>query len=145
MLRNFPIRWLAALMRVFIFPRGLTYFAPADRLARRVADLVQNDNDCRTRLGRAIYVTPDPGNPLGQLQQALKLAPVAESLEKRIRVEGVKTGRIHALDLPDQITEALQLGLINPEEAAYLRDYDRRVMDIINVDDFESHELGLNR
>jgi acyl-CoA dehydrogenase len=143
-LRNFPIRWLAALMRVFIFPRGLTYFAPADRLARRVADLVQNDNDCRARMGRAIYVTPDAGNPLGQLQQALKLAPVAENLEKRIRVEGVKTGRIHSLDLPGQITEALQLGLINPEEAAYLRDYDRRVMDIINVDDFESHELGLN-
>ena len=105
---------------------------------------MQNDNDCRTRLGRAIYVTPDAGNPLGQLQQALKLAPVAENLEKRIRVEGVKTGRIHSLDLPGQITEALQLGLINPEEAAYLRDYDRRVMDIINVDDFESHELGLN-
>jgi acyl-CoA dehydrogenase len=143
-LRNFPIRWLAVLMRVCIFPRGLTYFAPADRMARRVADLVQNDNDCRTRLGRAIYVTADPGNPLGQLQQALKLAPAAEVLEKRIRVEGVKTGRIRALELPGQIDEALQLGLINPEEAAFLRDYDRRVMDIIHVDDFESHELGLN-
>jgi len=143
-LRNFPIRWLATLMRICIFPRGLTYFAPADRMARRVAELVQNDNDCRTRLGRTIYVTADPGNPLGQLQQALKLAPAAEVLEKRIRVEGVKTGRIRALELPGQIDEALQLGLIDPEEAAFLRDYDRRVMDIINVDDFAAHELGVN-
>src|SRR6185437_15893188 len=39
-LRNFPNRLLAATMRLFIFPRGLTYFAPADRLGRRVAELV---------------------------------------------------------------------------------------------------------
>ena len=32
-LRNFPNRFLAGLMRLLIFPRGLTYFAPADRLA----------------------------------------------------------------------------------------------------------------
>jgi len=36
------------LMRVLIFPRGLTYFAPADRLGRKVADLVM------TRVRRAI-------------------------------------------------------------------------------------------
>ena len=40
-LRNFPNRWVAALMRIVIFPRGRTYFAPSDRLGRadrRAAD-----------------------------------------------------------------------------------------------------------
>src|SRR5271170_6962638 len=39
-LRNFPMRGVAAFMRLMIFPRGLTYFAPADRMGRKVADLV---------------------------------------------------------------------------------------------------------
>ena len=52
-------------------------------------------------------------------------------------------GRITALDLPGQITEALSLGIISESEAAQLRDYDAKVQDIINVDDFASHELGV--
>jgi acyl-CoA dehydrogenase len=143
MLRNFPVRWLAALMRLCIFPRGRTYFAPADRLARTVAELALSDGPTRSRLARCVY-TSAGDNPLCQLQQLLTLATRAELLEKRLRVEGVKTGRIHSLDTPGQITEALQLGLLDAAEAAFLRDYDERVMQVVNVDDFSSAELGVN-
>jgi acyl-CoA dehydrogenase len=141
MLRNFPVRWLAGFMRLFIFPRGRTYFAPADRLARTVADLALSPGPTRTRLARHIYTTPVTGNAVGQLQLAMDLAERAELLEKRVRVEGVKTGRIQSLDPPGQVAEALQLGLINSDEAAFLRDYDARIMDIIHVDDFAPAEL----
>ena len=47
-----------------------------------------------------------------------------------------------ALDLPGQIREALASGLITEAEAAQLREYDRKVMEIIAVDDFESQELA---
>ena len=53
----------------------------------------------------------------------------------------MKTGRITALDLPGQIEQALAVGLLSPAEAQQLRDYDRKVMDIINVDDFAPEEL----
>ena len=53
----------------------------------------------------------------------------------------MKTGRITALDVPGQIEQALAAGLINATEAATLRDYDRKVMEIINVDDFATEEL----
>ncbi|HEY4975523.1 MAG TPA: acyl-CoA dehydrogenase [Steroidobacteraceae bacterium] len=142
-LRNFPNRPLAAMMRLLIFPRGLTYFAPADRLGRSVADLVLNDTQTRTRLCRLVYRTVEPGNPLGALQQALELAAVAEPLERKLRVEGQKTGRLSALDLPGQIEQARVLGILTEAEAQLLADYDRRVMQIIGVDDFAPHELGL--
>jgi hypothetical protein len=45
----------------------------------------------------------------------------AEPLEKRLRVEGVKTGRITALDLPGQVEQALAIGLLNASEARLLR------------------------
>jgi acyl-CoA dehydrogenase len=141
-LRNFPNRPLAALMRLLIFPRGLTYFPPSDRLGRAIADLVMNPGAARERLAAFIYKTPEPHNPLGLLQQALLLATLAEPLEKRIRVDGVKTGRVNALDLPGQITQARQLDLITEAEAALLRDYDAKVLDLINVDDFAPAELA---
>ena len=65
----------------------------------------------------------------------------AEPLEKKVRVEGVKTGRVKALDLPGQIREALAAGILTEAEAAQLREYDRKVMEIINVDDFDPREL----
>jgi len=144
-LRNFPVRWLAWLMRLCIFPRGLTYFAPADRMARAVADLVLSDGDTRSRIARGIYATPEPGNPIGLLQQALELVANAEILERRIRTDGVKTGRIDALDPPGQIDQAEKLGLLSADEARFLRDYDARVMALINVDDFAPGEIGTNR
>ncbi len=67
---------------------------------------------------------------------------MAEGLEKRIRVEGVKTGRVTALDLPGQISEAEHLGILTAAEAAVLRDYDAKVSNLINVDDFATDELA---
>jgi acyl-CoA dehydrogenase len=144
-LRNFPNRPLAAFMRLLIFPRGLTYFPPSDRLGRDIADLIMHPTAARERLSRDIYKTQESHNPAGMLQEALILSTMAESLEKRIRVDGIKTGRIGALDLPGQISEALHTGILNEAEAAVLRDYDAKVSKLLAVDDFAPQELGAGR
>jgi acyl-CoA dehydrogenase len=141
-LRNFPNRWLAAFSRAFIFPRGQTYYAPSDRLSHSIVEQILHPSLTRDRLTNGVYRTIEPHNALGMLQEALVLAETAEPLEKRLRVEGVKTGRITALDLPGQIQQGLAIGLLTETEAATLRDYDRRVMDIINVDDFTNEEMA---
>jgi acyl-CoA dehydrogenase len=143
-LRNFPNRPLAALMRLIIFPRGLTYFPPSDAQGRQIANLVTNPSDARERLSACVYKTLEPSNAIGLLQEALQLADAAEIVEKRVRVDGVKTGRVTALDLPQQIAQALQLGILSDADAALLRDYDAKVLDLINVDDFAPHELGID-
>jgi hypothetical protein len=81
---------------------------------------------------------------LGLLQEALELSAAAEVLEKRIRVDGVKTGRVTALDLPGQIAQSLQAGILDQAEAGILSDYDAKVLALINVDDFAPHELGVD-
>src|SRR5262245_1918903 len=141
-LRNFPNRFLAGVMRALIFPGGRAYSAPSDRLGRQLADAVLNASEVRDRLCRFVYRTLEPGNPLGLLQEALVMAQTAEPVEKRIRVEGVKTGKVTALDVPGQIAQALAQGIISDTEAAMLRDYDRKVMELISVDDFDSAELA---
>ncbi len=141
-LRNFPNRFLGGVLRALIFPGGRSYSAPSDRLGRKVADAVLNPTEVRDRLCRFVYRTLEPGNPLGLLQEALVMSQTAEPIEKRIRVDGVKTGKVTALDVPGQIAQALAAGIISETEAASLRDYDRKVMDLIGVDDFETHELA---
>lgn len=143
-LRNFPNRPLAALMRFFIFPRGQTYHAPADQLAHVLAEQALRPTATRDRLTSGIYRTIEPGNPLGMLQDALERADGAEPLERRVRVEGVKTGRVTALELPDQIRQALAAGILSETEAAILQDHDRRVMEIIKVDDFATEEIAVH-
>jgi acyl-CoA dehydrogenase len=128
-------------MRLLIFPRGLTYFAPSDRLARAVADLVTAPTATRLRLGTHAYTTLNDRSPLGALQEVLLLAEGAEVLEKRIRDQGVKTGRVSALDLPGQIAQALAIGLLSAAEGEQLSEFDRKVMQILRVDDFAPHEL----
>jgi acyl-CoA dehydrogenase len=149
-LRNFPIRPIAALARLCIFPRGLTYFAPSDRLGREVAALIVNASGTRQRLARFIYHSEGAGaaavgNPLAALQAALEQAGAAEALQKKLRVEGQKSGRVSALDLPRQVEEAVAAGVLSAVEAHFLRDYDARVMDLIHVDDFSGDELGQQR
>ncbi|EQD39033.1 protein containing DUF1974, partial [mine drainage metagenome] len=107
-----------------------------------VAELLTQPSEARTRLSQFIYTTVQPENPLGLLGEALALAVQLEPIEKRIRVEGVKTGRITALDLPGQVNQALAAGILTSAEAQALHEYDRKVMNLIHVDDFAPHELG---
>ncbi|MGH8264694.1 MAG: acyl-CoA dehydrogenase, partial [Steroidobacteraceae bacterium] len=72
-LRNFPIRGLAWVMRILIFPRGLTYSAPNDRIGRAIVDTIMTPSLTRDRLADGIYRTLEPTNPLGLLQEALTL------------------------------------------------------------------------
>jgi acyl-CoA dehydrogenase len=141
-LRNFPNRKLAALMRVVIFPRGLTYFPPSDRSGREIVKLISAPGAARERLCAPVYNTVAPHNALGLLQEALEIAEAAEALEKRIRVDGVKTGKVTALDLPGQIRQSQQLGILSAAEADSLQSYDAKVMDLLNVDDFAPGEIG---
>jgi acyl-CoA dehydrogenase len=142
-LRNFPNRPLAALMRALVFPRGRTYFAPSDRLGAKLAEAAMTPGASRNRLCEEAWRGPERDNPLHLLEQALVMSIEAEPLEKKLRVEGVRTGRLQAIDPRAQIDEAVPLGLLTEAEAALLRRYDALVMSIINVDDFAPHELGV--
>ena len=143
-LRNLPNRFVAGLLRVFIFPRGRTYSAPADELGEKVVELITTSGEARERLTQFAYKTLEPGNPLGRLQEALTLAEANAPLEKRLR-QAHKEDRIRAEYLGEQIDEALRADVIDAAEAAALRQYQEKVFDLLSVDDFAPGELGRRR
>ena len=141
LMRNFPNRILASILRVLVFPRGRTYFAPSDRLESRVAKLMISVNTARTRLADGLYTTIEPTNPLGLLEEVLPMAIAVEPLERRIR-QAIRDNKIHEADFDKQVESAQAAGILTPEEAQQLRIVDAKVMALIAVDDFEAHELG---
>jgi len=140
-LRNFPNRWVASFLRIFIFPRGRTYTAPSDELGRKVVELVTRSGEARERLSQQAYTTLEPHNPLGQLQEALELSEKYAPMERRLR-QAQKEGLIQADAFGGQIDAAKRAGVIGKTEAVELHDYHDKVTALLAVDDFAPEELG---
>jgi acyl-CoA dehydrogenase len=140
LLRNFPNQWVAAVLRFFIFPRGRTYSAPSDELGQQIVELMITPTATRERLAEGIYKAVEPGNQLGLLQQAMEIAEQVKPLERRV-FDARRAGEIKGDDTPSQIDEAEQKGILTPAEAEAVRAFDRRVLDVTGVDDFDPSEL----
>ena len=140
-LRNLPNRWVATFLRLFIFPRGRTYSAPSDELGAKVVKLMTTPGEARERLSEQAYTTAEAGNPVGMLEEALKLSIELAPLEKRLR-QANKEGLIKSEYLGTQIDEAATAEVISADEADKLRDYHNRIFALMAVDDFESDELS---
>ncbi|MGH8495445.1 MAG: acyl-CoA dehydrogenase [Gammaproteobacteria bacterium] len=141
-LRNFPNGLVATVLRLLVFPRGLTYSAPGDALGRAVVELVTHPTTARERLCAGTYNARAHDNPLGLLDEALELALEAEPLLKRLHA-AVRAGKLSAPDLPREIDAAEKQSILSPEEANKLRELDRKVMRIIAVDDFPPGAFGV--
>ena len=140
LLRNFPNRWVAAILRFFIFPRGRTYSSPSDELGQQIVELMINPTPTRERLAAGAYTTVEPSNQIGLLQQAMEIAEQVKPLERRV-FDARRAGEIKADDIPGQIDEAEKKGILTTTEAEAVRTFDRRVLELTGVDDFDPSEL----
>jgi acyl-CoA dehydrogenase len=140
-LRNFPNRPVAFFLRCFIFPRGRTYSAPSDELSQKIVGLITHTGEARERLSEQAYTAIEPGNPAGLLQEALLVSEQLAPLEKRLR-QAEKEGLIKSEYLGYQIDEALNAGIIDTKEAEALREFHRKVLSLMAVDDFAPDEIG---
>ncbi|MFL2546567.1 MAG: acyl-CoA dehydrogenase [Candidatus Rariloculaceae bacterium] len=139
-LRNFPNRWIAAALRLVVFPRGRTFSSPSDNLGQDVVELVMNPTPSRERLCADIFKTATPGNPVGRLQEALELAEKVKPLERKV-FDAKRKGEISADTTPGQIEEARDKGFVTADEAQQIIAFDEIVMGLIAVDDFAPEDL----
>ncbi len=140
-LRNFPIRPVAWLLRVLVFPLGLREKAPGDRLGHRVASLMMSPSETRDRLSAGIFYGSGPGHMTGLLERALPKAIAAEPIERKL-AKAVKAGSVKALDPAAQLDEAVASGLVTAAERALLDEARAMTAEVIAVDDFDGAELA---
>ncbi|MEO8810897.1 MAG: acyl-CoA dehydrogenase, partial [Rhodanobacter sp.] len=139
-IRNFPVRPVAWLLRVLVFPLGRAEVPPSDRLGRRVAALLTAPNEARDRLIEWVYLTPTPNNVVGRMNALLPDVIAAEPIDRKFG-KALKAGQFKSHDYLGQLDEAQQAGVISAAEADLLRRVREGVFEFISVDDFETDEM----
>lgn len=133
-LRNFPLRLPAILVRPLLFPLGRRWHAPSDRLGHQVASLLLEPSDTRDRLSDGIHVPDDAADPIGGLEHALGLAIRAEAVEARLKRQGLRADG----QLPPEawVSAMVAQGHITAEEQGLLNAFREAAWRVIQVDDF---------
>jgi len=139
-IRNFPVRPVAWLLRVLVFPLGRREVPPSDRLGRKVASLLTGPSEARDRLLEHAYLTPTPNNVVGRMNALLPDVIRAEPVDRKFS-KAQKAGQFKAHDYFEQLVEAEKAGVLNASEAALLKRVRESVFEFISVDDFHPDEL----
>ena len=138
---NFPNRVLAWAMRLLVFPLGRHRKPASDRETYRFARQVLRPGNFRDRMTMGTYVTMDPKDITGVLEDAMIKVTKAEDIEAKF-VRAVKKGIVERRLDRDAITDAVAAGVIDEADAATLRLADMATDRVIKVDDFEFDELA---
>ncbi|RKF18032.1 acyl-CoA dehydrogenase [Alginatibacterium sediminis] len=143
LLRNFPIKIVGKLMRLVIFPLGMSFEKPSDKLDHTLAQILQTPSETRDRLGNLQYLSRDEGNPVGMLEQALDDMLLAEPVYDKLCKAAGKRFVFMYLDRLAQ--RGLDNDWITEDEAKILQRAEVGRLRTINVDDFDHDELVAGR
>ncbi len=137
---NFPNRVVAGVIKTAAFPIGKRFKAPLDSLEKEVVAIISQDSGARQRLTDGPYTTIGENNPLAEVNQvfleSLELKPLQQTLRAAI-----KDGTLPKVGGEALIKAGLKAKVISKKEATALAKFEARLMDIINVDDFDESEL----
>ena len=139
-LDNFPNRFVAAWLRFFVFPKGLTLNSPFDKVGSKVAALLIQPGPVRDRLTKGAYIPDDENDVIGRLEYAMRATIAADAIEAKMR-KASKEGLLPQRTLAERRATALAQGIITREEVEHLEYTDRLRRDVVKVDDFE-HDLA---
>lgn len=138
---NFPNFVLRNLMRVLVFPLGARAAGASDKENYRLARSILRPSPFRDRLTNGVFVSMDPNDRTGVLEDALIKVVAAEEIETKF-IRAIKKGELDRRLDEDAITVAMERGILNDNEAAILRASDAATDAAIAVDDFAFDELG---
>ena len=134
-LDNLPVRWLAFLMKLAIFPLGARFRPPSDRLGAEVARSILEDREARHTLTSDVFVPPASEPGLGALEAALDKAVRAIPVETKLR-DAVRAGTLDRA--PGYMLDDLGLAanVITKDEYDLLNDARDARDEVVAVDAF---------
>ncbi|MFI4919627.1 MAG: acyl-CoA dehydrogenase [Legionellales bacterium] len=137
---NFPARWARFVLRVVLKPLGNRRNKPDDKLGQKLARILIEPSDTRSRLTRLAFSEPGVHCPVGRMEEAFHKLCAVEELERRV-MKAVKDHTLNTLTFLEQIDEALDCKLISEVEAKQLKDAELARQNVIKVDDFCDGDL----
>jgi len=134
-LSNFPIKWMATLLRWIIFPLGMSFRPPLDARNRDSAQIVLEPGAARDRLTAGMYVPKGESDATGILEAAFLATIACEPIDEKIR-KGVKKGKMAPRPGVELGLIAKENNLITEEELVQWRRKEALRKQVIKVDDF---------
>lgn len=137
-LRNFPNRPLAWVLRVLVFPLGTRRLGPDDRLDHAVAKLLTQAGATRDRLTYDVYLPANDQDPVGAIEAALQATLNTRDIDAKIR-QFEKSGRLEAdpkANVRDLAEAVFQAGGITAQEYDMVKARNALRDRVIAVDDF---------
>ena len=129
-LRGFVLAWWR------LNPMGTL---PSDQLGHQVAQILQTPGEGRDRLTANIHIPDHPEEPLGRLEQALRLSVQVEPVAKAIK-KAIKAGQLPKAKPILLINAAVEGGVISKTDAALMQEAEALRTDTIQVDSFTLEE-----
>jgi acyl-CoA dehydrogenase len=131
---NFPVGWVAKLVRFLTLPFGALVLKPSDDLTRELGDLMLEDNPVRQHLAQYVYVSHEPDDAAGRVestyQMLLALGPLWTTWLKN-------QNKLNGANMSEKLQDAVNKNIIQPQDVARLLEYDARRFDCILTDAFD--------
>jgi acyl-CoA dehydrogenase len=142
-LRNFPVTAAGWLMRPFVFPLGARRPA-SDGEGKAIVRAALQPGEFRDRLTRDIFISNDPGDPVGLLEFTLQKVVANEEADRKLE-RAIRSGAVRRYHNNDWIAEAKEKGVLSGEEARSLAEQRDLVARVIGVDDFAASDISPRR
>ena len=135
-LDNLPMRGVAFVLKMAIFPLGTRFRPPSDALGSEVARDILEDRAARRALTADVFVPPAAEPGLGALEAALDKAVRAIPIETKLR-DAVRAGKLDRA--PGYMLDefGVQAGVISGDEYDLLNEARDARDEVIAVDAFE--------
>ena len=137
LLRNFPNKPIAVIMRLIIFPVGRHFRPPTDKTGHEIASILIEPSSTRDRLTDGVFLSDDPEDAIGRVEVGLEKVIVAEPAAKKLRKAKEIGYHVRALEgFEALLAEGISKHVISENEAALLRSANDARQTAIKVDDF---------
>ncbi len=123
LIRNYPIRPVAWLMKLLIQPFGPAHHGPSDKVTQQLAELFLQPNAFAERAYELSYHEDDPRDVSGRMKVTADLLnEIAEPYD--VLHKGIKSGQFPGETLTEHLASAVEQGALSKEQAIKIVEYD---------------------
>ncbi|WP_233080682.1 acyl-CoA dehydrogenase [Rheinheimera soli] len=142
--QNFPSAVVARLLKTLVFPFGIGYKMPADAVTQEISDALLKPGVIRDRLTHLCFIGEGEEDPTGLMESAFIAVHEAQPIMKKIYAAQKQGSVPRKIPMEQLITKALELNVINADEAKELVRMNELRFSSISVDSFKPGVLSDN-
>lgn len=134
---NFPQKGVGFSLRAILFPLGMHYKAPSDKLATKIADLLMTPGAHRERLTHLCYLGNKESDPIAIMERAFDAMQDVKPLEKKLAAAAKEKKVPRKGTLEERLNAALEQNILTQEEVDKIKHADALRYEAIQVDNFK--------